>query len=186
MKFKISAIFLALIFISTAYRCVADEDKYFLLPEGSKYGSADHTIAVENIQRLPEQSFPDEELPLSPRQAALIALEGFKDCFDGDATVKQIDLCRFPAKYGINRFYYYVLLRAPSDRMKMMGRDLVDTTTVSYIVPVVKDPSSFFSRAYRVIPKEAEQAGTGQPATRSQSKSEGGEKPQHEAEGRSR
>jgi hypothetical protein len=32
----------------------------------------------------------------------------------------------------------------------------------------------------------AEQAGTGQPATRSQSKSEGGDKPQREAEGRSR
>jgi hypothetical protein len=38
----------------------------------------------------------------------------------------------------------------------------------------------------RIIAKEAEQAGTGQPATRSQSKSEGGDKPQPEAEGRSR
>jgi hypothetical protein len=34
--------------------------------------------------------------------------------------------------------------------------------------------------------KKAEQAGTGQPATRSQSKSEGSDKPQPEAEGRSR
>ncbi len=34
--------------------------------------------------------------------------------------------------------------------------------------------------------QEAQQAGTGQPATRSQSKSEGGDKPQLEAEGRSR
>jgi hypothetical protein len=34
--------------------------------------------------------------------------------------------------------------------------------------------------------QEAEQAGTGQPATRSQSKSEGSDKPQPEAEGRSR
>jgi hypothetical protein len=34
--------------------------------------------------------------------------------------------------------------------------------------------------------KKGEQAGTGQPATRSQSKSEGSEKPQPEAEGRSR
>jgi hypothetical protein len=34
--------------------------------------------------------------------------------------------------------------------------------------------------------KQAEQAGTGQPATRSQSKSEGDDKPQPEAEGRSR
>jgi hypothetical protein len=33
---------------------------------------------------------------------------------------------------------------------------------------------------------QAEQAGTGQPATRSQSKSEGSDKPQPEAEGRSR
>jgi hypothetical protein len=33
---------------------------------------------------------------------------------------------------------------------------------------------------------QAEQGGTGQPATRSQSKSEGGDKPQPEAEGRSR
>jgi len=34
--------------------------------------------------------------------------------------------------------------------------------------------------------KTAEQAGTGQPATRPESKSEGGDKPQPEAEGRSR
>jgi hypothetical protein len=34
--------------------------------------------------------------------------------------------------------------------------------------------------------KKAEQAGTGQPATRPESKSEGGDKPQPEAEGRSR
>jgi len=34
--------------------------------------------------------------------------------------------------------------------------------------------------------KEAEQGGTGQPATRTQSKSEGSDKPQPEAEGRSR
>ena len=34
--------------------------------------------------------------------------------------------------------------------------------------------------------KEAEQAGTGQPATRPESKSEGSDKPQSEAEGRSR
>ena len=36
------------------------------------------------------------------------------------------------------------------------------------------------------ITKTAEQAGTGQPATRPESKSEGGDKPQPEAEGRSR
>lgn len=36
------------------------------------------------------------------------------------------------------------------------------------------------------IPAEAEQAGTGQPATRSQLKSEGSDKPQPESEGRSR
>ena len=36
------------------------------------------------------------------------------------------------------------------------------------------------------ISTEAEQAGTGQPATRPESKSEGGDKPQPEAEGRSR
>jgi hypothetical protein len=154
---QISTIFLSLTFISTAWRCLADEDKHFLLPEDSKYGSADHTIAVENIQRLPALNFPDEELPLSPRQATLMALEGFKDCFDSNATVSQVDLCRFPSKYGMNRFYYYILLRAPSDRMKLMGRHLVDTTTVSYVVPVVKNPSSFYARAYRVIPKDAQQ-----------------------------
>jgi hypothetical protein len=37
-----------------------------------------------------------------------------------------------------------------------------------------------------VIPTQAEQAGTGQPATRPESKSKGGDKPQPEAEGRSR
>ena len=35
-------------------------------------------------------------------------------------------------------------------------------------------------------PKEAQQGGTGQPATRTESKSEGGDKPQPESEGRSR
>ena len=38
----------------------------------------------------------------------------------------------------------------------------------------------------RANKKKAEQAGTGQPATRPESKSEGGDKPQPEAEGRSR
>ena len=38
----------------------------------------------------------------------------------------------------------------------------------------------------RATKDSAEQAGTGQPATRSQSKSEGSDKPQPEAEGRSR
>jgi hypothetical protein len=38
----------------------------------------------------------------------------------------------------------------------------------------------------RIIAKEAEQGGTGQPATSPESKSEGGDKPQPEAEGRSR
>jgi hypothetical protein len=39
---------------------------------------------------------------------------------------------------------------------------------------------------HRRFKKEAEQAGTGQPATRPESKSEGSDKPQPEAEGRSR
>lgn len=41
-------------------------------------------------------------------------------------------------------------------------------------------------REREITKTTAEQAGTGQPATRSQSKSEVGEKPQSEAEGRSR
>ncbi len=41
-------------------------------------------------------------------------------------------------------------------------------------------------QAFYVRQKSAEQAGTGQPATRPESKSEGGDKPQPEAEGRSR
>jgi hypothetical protein len=41
-------------------------------------------------------------------------------------------------------------------------------------------------QAFYVRQKSAEQAGTGQPATRPESKSEGGEKLQPEAEGRSR
>lgn len=175
MKRFILIICFSSLFILLAGKGFANAEKYFLLPQGSKYGSSDHTIAAEDIQKLPELNFPEEELPLSPRQASLMALNGFKDCFEGNATIQQIDLCRFPSKYGPNRYYYYVLLRAPSDRMKM-GRDLVDTTTVSYVVPVVKVPHAFYSRAYRVI-QEAEQAGTGQPATRSETKSEGSDKP---------
>ncbi len=45
---------------------------------------------------------------------------------------------------------------------------------------------SEFLRAMSTEEFDGEQAGTGQPATRSQSKSEGGDKPQPEAEGRSR
>jgi hypothetical protein len=44
----------------------------------------------------------------------------------------------------------------------------------------------FIEKYYETIKKLAEQSRTGQPATRSQSKSEGGDKPQPEAEGRSR
>ena len=43
-----------------------------------------------------------------------------------------------------------------------------------------------WSEVPRIANPEAEQAGTGQPATRSESKSEGGQNPNPEAEGRSR
>ncbi len=46
----------------------------------------------------------------------------------------------------------------------------------------VQHPDSSYSLNGRIV----EQAGTGQPATRPESKSEGGDKPQPEAEGRSR
>jgi hypothetical protein len=53
-----------------------------------------------------------------------------------------------------------------------------------------KEWEEYFSKLSGSAPplqsEEAEQAGAGQPATRSQSKSEGGDKPQPEAEGRSR
>lgn len=44
----------------------------------------------------------------------------------------------------------------------------------------------FIEKYYETIKKLAEQAGAGQPATRPQSKSEGGDKPQPKSEGRSR
>ena len=54
--------------------------------------------------------------------------------------------------------------------------------------PTVKEIKLLENRLVEIYNphKEAEQAGTGQPATRSQSKSEGSEKPQPDAEGRSR
>jgi hypothetical protein len=59
-------------------------------------------------------------------------------------------------------------------------------------LPVLKSSSDYTKLFYQELPtkpapkEEVKQAGTGQPATRSQSKSEGGDKPQPEAEGRSR
>jgi hypothetical protein len=53
----------------------------------------------------------------------------------------------------------------------------------------VRLPSGFESPKpipITVIPKDTEQAGSGQPATRPESKSEDNDKPQPEAEGRSR
>jgi hypothetical protein len=60
----------------------------------------------------------------------------------------------------------------------------------SYIESGEKDKAlevlAFLQKYFSPILTKAEQAGTEQPATRSQSKSEGGDKPQPEAEGRSR
>jgi hypothetical protein len=61
-----------------------------------------------------------------------------------------------------------VRYKVPNERKEKLHRKLLD-----------------FRLQYRGK-KDAQQAGTGQPATRPESKSEGGDKPQPEAEGRSR
>ena len=63
--------------------------------------------------------------------------------------------------------------------MMIMKRDVIE----------VAGARSFEAAAYPsmiILKKEVEQAGTGQPATRPELKSEGGDKPQPESEGRSR
>jgi hypothetical protein len=61
-------------------------------------------------------------------------------------------------------------------------RAMFAASDISDSAPDWKEESRFLDEMI----EEAEQAGTGQPATRSQSESEGGDKPQPEAEGRSR
>jgi hypothetical protein len=57
-------------------------------------------------------------------------------------------------------------------------------------IPLVASTNHHFESQFQITkrldPTPAEQAGTGQPATRPESKSEGSDKPQPEAEGRSR
>jgi hypothetical protein len=55
-----------------------------------------------------------------------------------------------------------------------------------HIAPITKEMADLMAKTPIFPKKTAEQAGTGQPATRPESKSEGSEKPQPEAEGRSR
>ena len=55
-----------------------------------------------------------------------------------------------------------------------------------FLASDISDAAPYSKEDVDAMIEEAEQAGTGQPATRSQSKSEGGDKPQPEAEGRSR
>jgi len=55
-----------------------------------------------------------------------------------------------------------------------------------HIAPISKEMAELMVKTPLFPKKTAEQAGTGQPATRPESKSEGGDKPQPEAEGRSR
>ncbi len=80
-------------------------------------------------------------------------------------------------------FYYGDELPAPKD-----GRHVVDHNQMDFERDKDKDVVAFLEQlhAKSAQNKKSEQGGTGQPATRSQSKSEGGDKPQPEAEGRSR
>jgi hypothetical protein len=73
------------------------------------------------------------------------------------------------------------------------GIVLAQDGSVYYTVQDADAPETIYGGVYpdemKLVERgttKAEQAGTGQPATRSQSKSEGGDKPQPEAEGRSR
>lgn len=78
---------------------------------------------------------------------------------------------------GKNGDYLSTLYLPPSDRATQ------GTIVIVFVDAVRFDGSGFGAKRPA---QQAEQAGTGQPATRPQSKSEGGDKPQPEAEGRSR
>jgi hypothetical protein len=87
-------------------------------------------------------------------------------------------------------FTYSVLVDMVGMKILEVEVELKETDSVTRLIPV--DPAFWRDgkgggtiTTYR-SPKEVEQGGTGQPATRPESKPEGGDKPQPEAEGRSR
>jgi hypothetical protein len=65
-------------------------------------------------------------------------------------------------------------------------RPIKDNSHNEYVLDEMASPGSYDFDNVSDATKESEQDGTGQPATRPESKSEGGDKPQPEAEGRSR
>lgn len=94
------------------------------------------------------------------------------------------------ALFSTTEFEILTRLRALSlDQRLDLIRDLDEATRnkIDGILPRSRDPWGL-DKAANIDPfaTEAEQAGTGQPATRPESKSEGNEKPQTESEGRSR
>jgi hypothetical protein len=87
-------------------------------------------------------------------------------------------------------FTYSVLVDMVGMKILEVEVELKETDSVTRLIPV--DPAFWRDgkgggtiTTYR-SPKEVEQGGTGQPATRPDSKPEGGDKPQPEAKGRSR
>ena len=71
---------------------------------------------------------------------------------------------------------------------RMEGRDAIPHEVLIRNLQILESKAVASGQllSTRATKDSAEQAGTGQPATRSQSKSEGSDKPQPEAEGRSR
>jgi hypothetical protein len=111
------------------------------------------------------------------------------------------EIWRKGMKFGIgNRFRVESLTGVDQDGKKKAGQvvtaEVLDTQTSKKITFRSDRPTLYLSftdewmkkRLLKFPPKKtnAEQAGTGQSATRPESKSEGGDKPQPEAEGRSR
>lgn len=91
------------------------------------------------------------------------------------------DLCRnildFPASDVIGRKRQVDLFLRQVEQIRDVGRKVVETGS---------PPEFDFVKPLRQLTTPAEQGGTGQPATRSESKPEDGDKPQPEAERRSR
>ena len=75
---------------------------------------------------------------------------------------------------------------ANDDELKLRIERFEWNHTTLYDGPSFSDPEAVFAPRGSVNHSKGEQAGAGQPATRSESDSEGSDKPQPEAEGRSR
>jgi hypothetical protein len=152
------------------------------------------TLSVADMKRYLDahlntpnaKEIPDEELPKVFYAVAMLEglITGLKIA-DETHKPEQPILERLDLKGGTKEFYQDLReFLATSPLIKEQEDGLKASTW--FLMTNYTDNIQAKTSATKMWRNIAEQAGTGQPATRSQSKSEGGDKPQPESEGRSR